>query len=162
MVFKNPARYAILGCLLLFSCAPATRISRILARNPDLAKVSRVDTFDTGGIVRIDTFRVTQTDTFSRNDTTFIRTSDTIRLTAKCRGIRETVFIKCPQGKNQDKDSTKGRKGKIRQEKSVKQPREGFFERLTRYAVNGVLLFAFIIGYAIGGSVNRFLEKLHD
>jgi len=159
MVFKTSTWYAVLVAALLVSCSPANRLSRILVRHPDLAKNGRVDTFIADGIVQVDTFRITKTDTFSRNDTTFIRTSDTIRLNAKCRGIRETILIPCPKEKDHAKDSTKGRKRAVRKDNPIREPREGFFGRLERYAANGVLLMVFILGYVIGAAINRFLTK---
>jgi hypothetical protein len=166
LVHFNPVVIAMYCLVAAVSCSPANRVSRIIARNPHIKTTSVADTFYQDSFYEVDTFRVTQTDTFTRNDTTFIRTSDTIRLERKCPVIRQRQIVYLPdtsqKTKTKPKDATKGRERKVREGKPVKERTEGFFGRIQRYAANGFLLFFFVIGYAIGGVVTRALRRFEE
>jgi hypothetical protein len=158
MVLKTSAHFAVIAAVLLSACSPANRISRILARHPDLKAVSQVDTIYQDGSIVFDTSYITKTDTFSSNDTTYIRKTDTIRLAGRCpKSIRETKTVYLPVGKG--KDSTKGRERKVRKESQIREPRMGFFERVERFMANGVLLMVLVVGYALGAFVNEILNR---
>ena len=142
MVQRITLCFAVIAAAFLHSCSPASRISRILRNHPNLKETETIDTFYSVLPGIVDTFKIQKTDTFSRNDTTFIRTSDTIRLERKCPTIQKTKTVIVPERKG--KETTKGQGRKIRETKTEKP---NFINRLTT-KVMYVLLF--ITGFALG------------
>jgi hypothetical protein len=154
MVRSTPFNYAVLAAFFLLSCSPASRLSRLVIRHPDLQKTSKTDTLWKVGNTFFDTTHITETDTFSINDTIYIRTADTFLFTAKCPTIRtkETIVIPSKKGK----DSTQGRKRPVREARPQRPEKEPYIKRvMTRF---NYLLFL-LAGYALALLLNPIKRR---
>lgn len=151
MVRKTPYIFAVFTAIFLLSCSPANRLSRLLARHPNLKQSETVDTFYSVLPGFVDTFKVQKTDTFTRNDTTFIRTSDTIRFERKCPTIRKTIYVQSPPFK----DTTQKRQRPVYKAK-VKPTRETLGQRIDRWFT---YIFIFCAGYMVASVLNRFTRR---
>lgn len=151
MVRKAPYIFAVLSAAFLLSCSPTNRLSRLLAQHPDLQQSETVDTFYSVLPGLVDTFKVQKTDTFTRNDTTFIRTSDTIRFERKCQTIRKTIYVQSPPFK----DTTKKRQRPFYKAK-MKPHRETLSQRIDRWFT---YVFIFCAGYMVASVLNRLIRR---
>lgn len=151
MVRKTPYIFAVLTAFFLLSCSPTNRLSRLLAHHPNLQQSETVDTFYSVLPGFVDTFKVQKTDTFTRNDTTFIRRSDTIRFERKCPTVRKTIYVQSPPFK----DTTKKRERSVYKAK-VKPHRETLSQRIDRWFT---YVFIFCAGYMVASVLNRLTRR---
>lgn len=150
MVRKTPYIFAVFSAAFLLSCSPANRLSRLLDKHPDLKESETVDTFYSVLPGIVDTFKVQTTDTFTRNDTTFIRFSDTVRLVRRCPIIRKTFYVKSPPLQ----DTTQKRERPVRKAKVIQ--RETLSQRIDRWFT---YIFIFCTGYMVATFLNRLIRK---